>query len=89
MSSDTPHWYVMDYLSRVRQYYGIRSAHVEGKKMKYVIFTYYTALWNMMVNHSIIYLIRPDIQPYCECDIYFIHEFNKQVFVVNIEVNNE
>ncbi|XDV50742.1 hypothetical protein PO909_019757, partial [Leuciscus waleckii] len=29
VSSDTPHWYVMDYLSRVRQYYGIRSAHVE------------------------------------------------------------
>ncbi|XP_056128438.1 uncharacterized protein si:ch73-105b23.6 isoform X2 [Rhinichthys klamathensis goyatoka] len=29
VSSDTPHWYVMDYLSRVRQFYGIRSAYVE------------------------------------------------------------
>lgn len=33
VSSDTPHWYVMDYLTRVSQYYGIRSAYVEGKKM--------------------------------------------------------
>lgn len=33
VSSDTPHWYVMDYLSRVRQFYGIRSAYVEGKNM--------------------------------------------------------
>ncbi|KAI7806067.1 hypothetical protein IRJ41_025875, partial [Triplophysa rosa] len=29
VSSDTPHWYVMDYLTRVSQYYGIRSAYVE------------------------------------------------------------
>lgn len=31
VSSDTPHWYVMDYLTRVSQYYGIHSASVEGK----------------------------------------------------------
>ncbi|XP_055025536.2 uncharacterized protein [Misgurnus anguillicaudatus] len=29
VSSDTPHWYVMDYLTRVSQYYGIRSAYVD------------------------------------------------------------
>ncbi|XP_016355982.1 mucin-like protein [Sinocyclocheilus anshuiensis] len=29
VSSDTPHWYVMDYLTRVSQYYGIRSASVD------------------------------------------------------------
>nr|XP_017214421.2 mucin-like protein isoform X2 [Danio rerio] len=29
VSSDTPHWYVMDYLTRVSQYYGIHSASVE------------------------------------------------------------
>ncbi|KTG37591.1 hypothetical protein cypCar_00011224 [Cyprinus carpio] len=29
VSSDTPHWYVMDYLTRVSQYYGIRSAFVD------------------------------------------------------------
>ncbi|XP_060727479.1 mucin-like protein [Tachysurus vachellii] len=28
VSSDTPHWYVMDYLRRVGHYYGIRSAYV-------------------------------------------------------------
>ncbi|KAK1791504.1 hypothetical protein P4O66_013508 [Electrophorus voltai] len=28
VSSDTPHWYVMDYLSRVRRYYSISSAYV-------------------------------------------------------------
>ncbi|XP_052007696.1 mucin-like protein isoform X2 [Xyrauchen texanus] len=28
VSSDTPHWYLMDYLNRVSQYYGIRSAYV-------------------------------------------------------------
>lgn len=33
VSSDTPHWYVMDYLTRVSQYYGIRSAYVNGKMM--------------------------------------------------------
>ncbi|XP_051508143.1 latent-transforming growth factor beta-binding protein 2-like [Myxocyprinus asiaticus] len=27
-SSDTPHWYVMDYLTQVGQYYGICSAFV-------------------------------------------------------------
>lgn len=34
VSSDTPHWYIMDYLSRVGHYYGITSAYVEGKKCK-------------------------------------------------------
>ncbi|XP_073669018.1 uncharacterized protein [Paramisgurnus dabryanus] len=29
VSSDTPHWYVMDYLTRVSQYYGIHSAYVD------------------------------------------------------------
>ncbi|XP_059374332.1 uncharacterized protein LOC132111192 [Carassius carassius] len=29
VSSDTPHWYVMDYLTRVSQYYSIRSAFVD------------------------------------------------------------
>ncbi|XP_058241182.1 mucin-like protein [Hemibagrus wyckioides] len=28
VSSDTPHWYIMDYLSRVGHYYGIKSAYV-------------------------------------------------------------
>ncbi|XP_026858371.2 mucin-4 [Electrophorus electricus] len=28
VSSDTPHWYVMDYLSRVRRYYSVSSAYV-------------------------------------------------------------
>ncbi|XP_046733182.1 mucin-like protein [Silurus meridionalis] len=29
VSSDTPHWYIMDYLRRVGHYYGITSAYVE------------------------------------------------------------
>ncbi|TSK42144.1 Fibrillin-1 [Bagarius yarrelli] len=28
VSSDTPHWYVMDYMSRIGHYYGITSAYV-------------------------------------------------------------
>lgn len=34
VSSDTPHWYIMDYLSRVGHYYGITSAYVGGKRCK-------------------------------------------------------
>lgn len=32
MSSDTPHWYVQDYLSRVSSYYGITLADVGGEE---------------------------------------------------------
>lgn len=41
VSSDTPHWYVMDYLTRVSQYYGIRLAFVDGKNiLKHLILTF-------------------------------------------------
>lgn len=30
VSSDTPHWYVRDYLTRVSQHYHIEAAHVGG-----------------------------------------------------------
>lgn len=31
MSSDTPHWYIRDYLARVSTHYDIRSVEVDGK----------------------------------------------------------
>lgn len=31
VSSDTPHWYIRDYLNRVSQYYSIQSADVNGR----------------------------------------------------------
>lgn len=36
MSSDTPHWYVQDYLSRVSSYYGITLSNVGGEEYFYV-----------------------------------------------------
>lgn len=33
VSSDTPHWYIRDYLTRVSAYYGIKTAEVGGKTL--------------------------------------------------------
>lgn len=33
VSSDTPHWYIMDYLNRVGHYYGITSVYVGGERV--------------------------------------------------------
>ncbi len=31
VSSDTPHWYIRDYLARVSSHYDIRAVEVDGK----------------------------------------------------------
>lgn len=37
MSSDTPHWYIRDYLARVSGHYDISGIEVDGKKKKIFI----------------------------------------------------
>lgn len=39
VSSDTPHWYIRDYLARVSSHYDISAVGVDGKPILLVIFT--------------------------------------------------
>ncbi len=80
VSSDTPHWYVMDYLTRVSQYYGIRSASVDGKNMlKHLIFTFYMILCNgfdwPITALSKVSVIKPDIKTNSRIANYFVSFF--------------
>lgn len=65
VSSDTPHWYIMDYLTRSGGYYAITSANVGGNVMWTITLHIVFMLFSYDDTYYIKVIVLYNQIPYC------------------------